>query len=230
VASSATPSGNAVSFDGTTITYTPGAFTGADQFTYVVFDGTDAVQGTVTITVDATTTSVDYYLQSGPALSNQWSLSTTPPVGSFVADYDLDLAPGLTIVKSDGKYTISDGRKYQDWAVTPAAPLQLNGPVTLELWSSVENFQHKDAHLHAYLDVCDSDGTNCTTIRTADVHVNHWNQGAATWTMRTFSLGTVNTTVSTTQMVRLRLLFGHEDIWVAMNGSYPTKLVLPVGP
>jgi hypothetical protein len=220
-----------VSFDGTTFSYDPNGFTGTDVITYSVDDGTGVSSGQIVVTVDNTVSPTDYYFQPGAFDSDEWALLNALPGGSLVADYDLDLWPGLTIENGGGKQNENDGDKYQTFAVIPTAPLNLSGPLTLELWSTAALFDpDDDVHLHAYIERCNADGTGCTTLRSVDVHVDEWNAGAITWNQRTFNLGNVSTTISTSQMLRIRLLFRHHDVWIAMSSTYPSHLILPVAP
>ena len=63
--------------------------------------------------------------------------------------------PGLTIAASGGKVTESDPFKYQQWFLVPGSPLELNGPVTLDLWSTTAGYVlGKPVDVAAYLFDC----------------------------------------------------------------------------
>jgi hypothetical protein len=211
-----------------TFTYTPDiGYTGTDQFSYTVSDGTTTATGTITVTVSSTVSTASYWFAPGAPSSGQWSLTNAPP--SLVTyDYDGDLRPGLTVKKSDGKPT-TDVTKYRDFAFTPAVATTLNGPVTLELWTSVALADFgKDGHLYAYVDKCDLSGTTCTQLTKTDLHTKQWDQKLLGWGKRTFALGNVSTTVGTNEMLRVRIQFNHIDVYVAMGTDGPSRLLLPI--
>jgi hypothetical protein len=228
------PSNGSVSLaaDGS-FTYTPnGGFTGTDSFTYRVDDGTglssDAV---VTVTVSATSTASTLYMQpSGPS-TDVWDLQTTPaPAASPVPDHDGDGFPGLTIEKSDGKETNGDPLEVQEWAYAVASPLVLNGPVTLQLWSTISVFTlNKDAHPHLYLYDCDAAGAGCVKLVENDIHVHDWNGLIPGWVYHELTIGSVSRTIAAGRMLRVRLLVQHEDLWVAVTAGYPSALVVTTG-
>ena len=140
-------------------------------------------------------------------------------------DSDSDGDPGLTINNSDGSPFESDPTKFQVWSLTAPTDLALDGPVTLDLWSSVKSFDlGKPGHPHIYLYDCL--GFACTLLTSTDVHVGNWNQGIADFSNRPIDLGSVTHTVTAGRSLVLRLQFGHEAMWVAMTADYPSALEL----
>ncbi len=120
-------------------TYTPApGFTGTDSFTYRIDDGTGRTDdGIVTITVSSAVSLETLYLRSSGPSGDVWNLATSaPPAAEPEPDHDGDLWPGLTIKASDGDEVNTDPAEWQDW-VYSGAPLDLNGPVVLQLWSTV---------------------------------------------------------------------------------------------
>ena len=145
-------------------------------------------------------------------------------------DYDADGSPGLTIEKSDGKETNTDPMKLKAWAYTPSAPLVLNGPVTLQLWSTIADFGiSKKGHPFVYLYDCAAGGAPCVKIAENDVHVNDWNGNTGTWMARTITVGSVAHTIVPGRSLKVVLLFGHEDLWLAMTAAHPSGLTLSLG-
>jgi hypothetical protein len=215
-------------------TYTPaGGFAGTDTFTYRVDDGTgltdDAI---VTITVSSSFSSSVLYLAGSGSSTEVWDMSPAPPpAASPVPDYDGDTWPGLTIEHSNGDEDNPDPDEVQDWTYEPATPLVLNGPVTLQLWSTIEFFDaNEEGHPHIYLYDCLPGGVGCVGLAEADVHVNRWNGFIPNWTYREITIGSLSTTIVPGRELRLRLLFKHEDLWVAMTATYPSALGLTLGP
>ena len=77
--------------------------------------------------------------------------------------------PGLTIKHADGKETITDGPSTNFGAMSFRARSNSSGPVTLQLWSTVNDFQTgKDAHPYVYLYDCAAGGIPCTKIGETD--------------------------------------------------------------
>lgn len=223
---------------GTLTLFPDGSFTysadllyiGTDQFTYEVQDGTGrSGQATVILTVDSGVTEMGYYLGTSGTDADNWLFSPTP-VGLPGAepDHDLDGLPGLTIRSSDQKLTETDGTKYQSWTLAPSAPLALRGPVSLDLWSTSKDFEGtKDVDYSIWLHDCAVDGTGCVLLASAsDVHVDSWNGGVAAFVERDITFGSVDTTINVGRMLRMRLMFHHEDVWVAASVDRPSRLVV----
>ena len=148
--------------------YTPNPlFIGTDTFTYRIDDGTGrTADGTVTITVGSVVGLATLYLQPTGPSANVWDLSTTAPAAAApVPDYDSDGDPGLTIKSSGGNENENDPAKDQIWSYAVPAPVQINGPVRLQLWSTSKDFKtDKSAHPHVYLYDCAAGGTGCVLI------------------------------------------------------------------
>jgi hypothetical protein len=214
-------------------TYTPNAgFSGVDTFTYRANDGTGlTADAVVTITVSSVATGGIFYLSSSGPSSDVWNMTaSSPPAAVPVPDYDGDLVPGVTIQKSGGGESETDPAKRQEWVYAPAAPLILSGPVSLQLWSTVELFSVKrDAHPHIYLYDCAAGGGGCVKLAENDVHVKDWNGLVPNWMYRDVTIGSVTRTIATGRELRVRLLVAHNDLWVAMTSAYPSALSITLG-
>jgi putative nucleotidyltransferase with HDIG domain len=208
--------------------YTPNTgFVGTDTFTYRVNDGTgltdDAV---VTITVSLAPTTLLYLGTSGPS-SDVWDLTTSaPPAASPVPDFDGDGNPGISIYKGNGSEGESDSTKWQAWArPVTLVPLVLNGPVTVQLWSTIAGFDpHSAGHPHVYLYDCLVGGVACVKLAQSQDRIPDWNDGVADWGYREVSLGAVNRTILVGRELRLRVQASEIDLWVAMTAAYPSAL------
>ena len=110
------------------------------------------------------------------------------------------------------------------------APLQLNGPVMLQLWSSTKQFKtDKDGHPHLYLYDCAAGGTPCTKIAETDEHVDDWNGSTADWVYHEITIGSVNRSIAAGRELHIRLLVQHEDFWFPLTAAYPSALQITTG-
>jgi Bacterial Ig domain/HD domain len=223
----------AIASDGS-FTYTPASgFAGSDSFTYRIDDGTGrSADGTVTITVTATPpASSTLFFQPSGASPDIWDLAlATAPAAPRLSDLDGDSKPGLTLKDSDGKETITEGAKYQIWTYAVPAPLPLNGPVTLDLWSAAGAFAAvKHGTLYAYLYDCNAGGASCTRIASNSAFASIWNTSLVDWGPRTITIGTVSRTIPAGHELRIKLLFNGGDLWLTMTAAYPTALDVTLG-
>lgn len=214
-------------------TYDPDpAFVGTDAFTYRVGDGTGlTADAVVTITVSFVSLSDTLYFSASGPSAEVWDMTLGAPAAAIpVPDFDGDGKPGLTIEKSGGGEGENDPRKRQEWTYQPLVPLLLNGPVLLDVWSTVEDFKtDKDVHPHVFLYDCAAGGIGCVKLAETDVHVHHWNRGVADWVLNTITVGSVTHTVLPGRELRVRLLVQHENVWVAMTAARPTALAVTLG-
>jgi len=209
-------------------TYTPGpGYVGTDSFAYEISDpGGLTSTTTVTITVDSGVVNQTYYLGDAGSAAWDYDLITTPPPSSApVFDSDGDTYPGLGIDNSDGSQGETDPRKYQLWSLTAGSPVALDGPVTLDLWSTVKNYDLNETS-HPFVYLYDCLGVSCTLLAQTDVHTGNWNQGVANFSNRQIDLGSVTHTVAVGRDLVVRLQFKHEDMWIAMTADYPSALEL----
>ncbi len=139
------PGSGAVTLDPDgSFTYTPNAgFTGSDSFTYTAFDGAIVIDPDDRRRSPSTRASrpKGWFLGDSGATADDFDLVATPPTPGD-PDPDGDLDPGLTILRSDGSQTDPDPLNYHHWILNPgASALDLNGPVTLKLWSTLAGFE-----------------------------------------------------------------------------------------
>jgi hypothetical protein len=208
--------------------YTPNiGFSGTDTFQYRIDDGTGRTDiATVTVVVSATASASRLYLRSSGSSTDTWDMTAVaPPNSGSVPDWDGDGDPGLFVKSSGGGENESDPLKWQDWLAP--APAAVNGPVTLHLEASARDFAlKKDLHPHVYLYDCNNALTNCTLILAADVHISGWSGLLATWVDRDVPLGPLSHTFLPGRVLRMKLLVGHSDVWVALTGERPSWLEL----
>jgi hypothetical protein len=220
--------------------YSPnGGFIGTDSFTYRIDDGTGrSADGIVTITVTSSPTlpSTLYFQSTGPS-ATVWDMTLVlPPAAPQLADFGGDGNPGRTIKHSNGAETTVDTRRYQIWTYTAPSPLVLNGPVTLDLWSSTGTFATlKSGTLYAYLYDCTPGGTGdptwsgCTRIASNAVFESPWNTSLIDWGYRLITIGSVSRTIPAGNELRIKLLFNSRDLWLTMTAAYPTALLVTLG-
>ena len=205
-------------------TYTPGlGFTGTDAFTYRAVSAATGLtaDAVVTITVSATYSSSRLYLGSRGPTSELWNLTIAAPGWSLlVPDYDGDFLSGLTLKSSNGADT-GNALRSQTWRSVLAAPLVLQGPVTLHLSSSGTGSNTA----YVYLYDCTAGGAVCTQIAFNSLTSHSWLGLGA---MDDISVGTVNRTLAAGHELRVRLYSGIGDQWVAMTQSLPSYLTLTV--
>lgn len=220
--------------------YAPNSgFTGTDSFTYRIDDGTGrSADGIVTITVDASpATLATLYFQSTGPTPDLWDMTPVPPPpASRLIDFGGDGKPGLTIKNSDGEDDVDESARYQIWTYTPSSSLVLDGPVTLDLWSSTGIFSTlKSGTLATYLYDCTPGGTSdpfwpgCTRIAANATFASPWNTSLLDWGYRAVTIGSVSRTILAGHELRLKLLFRPSDLWVTMTAAYPTALLVTQG-
>jgi putative nucleotidyltransferase with HDIG domain len=212
-------------------TYTPvGGYSGTDSFTYRVEDGTGrSAIGSVTVTVSSAPVlpSTFYFQSTGPS-SDVWNMtSLLPPGAPLLADLDSDGRPGMTIKNSDGRESRTESDKSQTWIYAVPSPLVLNGPVSLDLWSSTRLFvSAKPGTLFAYLYDCTAAGASCTKIAENTAFAQPWNTSLIDWSHRVVTIGSVSRTIPAGHELRVKLMFRSEDLWLTMTAAYPTALVV----
>jgi predicted acyl esterase len=98
----------------------------------------------------------------------------------------------------------------------------LAGPVTLHLSSHGSG----DGRAFVYLSDCTALGA-CTQISSGTLSDSTWN-GLLSWGQHDISVGTVNRTLPAGHELRVRLLVGQGDQWVAMTAALPSSLTLTI--
>lgn len=51
-----------------------------------------------------------------------------------------------------------------------------------------------------------------------------WQNGSSSWVFKDLSLGDINHTFNAGRMLRVRLMFEGNPMWVAISGDRPTRL------
>jgi hypothetical protein len=215
-----------------TISLLPGSYT----FEYTLADNglpTNASStGSMTITVSTLPTSASsLYLQPGSD-SALGSMGLTPaPDGATTSepdDYEPDTHPGFTIKAGGDKLDGADVEKYQTWEY-PAGGLVLNGPVSMTLWTSLEGKTTQDLDYSSWLLDCPPSAVadaDCVVLASTDkIHVDDWNVTAG-WEQRTVTIGSVSASFASGHTLRLRVGFGHADVWLAMDDAHRSALNL----
>jgi hypothetical protein len=206
-------------------TYTPNTgFVGVDSFTYQVDDSTGlTANATVTITVDSGLSAGGFYLGPTPGLGT-WNMTLGAPANANPEpDHDLDGNPGITVATRGPLATATWVRD-----ITGTA-LDLNGPVVLELWSTIEDFEtDEDGHPDITLYDCDNLGMGCVTVGSTHVHIDDYNGGVADWVKIDVSLGNITHTFPVGRQLRLEIEHRHNDLWIAASGDRPSRLVYTV--
>ena len=217
-----------VSADGSFVYTPPALFSGTDTFAYTVTDGIDNDTAVVTVTVNPGAVANVFYLTPTPSSTAGWTLGAAPPPAADPEPdtSDEDDEPGTEIKHGDHNPDEDDQRKFREWSRTFASATQLDGPVTLDLWSMVHDGEDKDSHIYVWLSDCT--GSTCVELLAFDYHAKPWNEENA-WANHTFVLGSVNTTIAAGHDLRLRVQFAHEDTWIAQSGGRPSSLTITTG-
>jgi hypothetical protein len=194
---------------------------------YTVSDGTLSSTGILTITVTlGPPVDTELFLLAPSDTSSRGTASTTrPSPATPVLDIDGDGHPGLTIRSSSMNPTESDHTKFQEWDFPVASDMVLNGPVTLDLWTSLEGKAGEDLDYAAWLDDCL--GATCTPLTsTSNIHVDDWSSSTS-WELRQVTVGSLaNRLVPAGHTIRVRLAFNHKDVWLPLGGGMDTSLHL----
>ena len=212
--------------------YTPNTgFIGTDSFVYLVDDGHGlSATATATITVNSGVTAGSFYLGTSGASATNYALTTTPPPAAVpVPDFDSDGDPGLTLKSSGGAETEADPRRFHLWTYVAPSPIELDGPVTLDLWSTVRDFDvNRQAAPVVFLYDCASGGTACVPLAQTQLQERNWNNGPS-WTNQLITVGSVTHTIATGRELRVRMMERRNDLWVAMTAAYPSRLQVTLG-
>jgi len=212
-------------------TYSPNpGFVGNDRFVYRVTDpGALAATATVVLTINDGVVETAYFFDDSGASASDYDLVVAPPPSSApVFDTDSDTKPGLTFKKTADGLSETDPDRYQYWTLpAPGSTVSLDGPVTLDLWSTLEDFANdKKGHVQAWLHDCL--GVSCTLLTSTGLHSDDWNGTVNDWVYREIDLGSVTHDVLPGHELRLRIQFRHEKMWVAMTADYPSGIRLTI--
>ena len=177
---------------------------------------------TITITVSPAPSSTQILYLTGNG-SPEYALSTSvPPVANPEPDTagDNDNNPGLTLKKNSPTGAV--------WIYGLGAQTHLAGPVSLDLFSAVKNFNSTEqATLAAELFECDGAGTNCVSLLQRQWTNNPWSVGGSpSWTERQLTIGTIDTIVPAGDQLKLVISAAQRDLWIALSGGRPSALKL----
>ncbi len=200
---------------------------GTEVVSYTVSDGTLTTTGQLTITVTVAPSSTTRLYLTAPAdTASTGTATTTPPgAGVPVTDIDGDGDPGLTVKSSNLKEDEDDVTKFQEWEYAAPSDLVLNGPVTLDLWTSLEDDDDADLDYAAW--VYDCFAGSCTLLTsTSNIHIDGWST-RPTWEQRTVTVGSLDSVVVPSgHTIRVRLAFDHKDVWMPLGGGMDSSLNL----
>jgi len=159
------------------------------------------------------------------------AMSETVPPARSLPNYDSerDDDPGIKINKG-GDFDEEDAStKYQTWVYT-GADVDLNGPVTLTMWSAMKDFHtDKEGAVTAFLMECDADGDNGSLIASATVTRGDWDTNdTGTWIEDTFDFGSVSYVIPSGRSLGLKIVVpvsAGDDMWFAYGTmTYASRL------
>jgi hypothetical protein len=183
-----------------------------------------------------------YYLHNNPTppvggTVQQATLPLTPaaPTATTLYNYDTDRDawPGRLIAKGGSGAGETDLTKYQSWrSSNMASPLQMNGTVSLRLWSAMKNFDNtKAGSVLAYLSAVNPGNGAATLIATASLTRADWMGTATGWVEDTLQLAVANVTIPVGRQLEVKLVVANsagDDMWFAYDTiAYPASLTLP---
>jgi predicted acyl esterase len=160
-------------------------------------------------------------------------MDTTLPTAATLYNYDIDrdAFPGLVIAKGGSGPNENDPTKYQAWR-TPvlAAPLVVQGNVTVSLWSAMKDFDDtKGGAITVYLR--DFDGSNYVELGGAGLTATHWQGGQPSWVLKTFQASIDPYTLAPGHSLELKLIVANwsdDDMWFAYDtGNRKSRINLP---
>ena len=95
----------------------------------------------------------------------------------------------------------------------------MNGPITMDLWTSLEGKDNEDLDYAAWVYDC-ATPSSCTLLAsTANVHVDDWST-TTTWEKRTVTVGSAARTVPAGHTIKVRLAFNHSDVWLPLGEAW----------
>ena len=149
-------------------------------------------------------------------------MDTTLPTASVLYNYDTDrdTFPGLVIAKGGSGPGENDPMKYQAWrSPVLAAPLVIEGSVTVSLWSAAKDFDGtKRGAVSVYLR--DFDGSNYVTLGGVTHTDATWQDGNPSWVLETFQLSIGPYTLAPGHSLELKVIVENssdDDMWFAYD-------------
>ena len=87
----------------------------------------------------------------------------------------------------------------------------------------------KAVEYSAWLHVCEANGGGCQLLTSSNaVPFDKSRTKSSGWALRRVDVGYVDTVIQPDKILRFRLMFGVDDVQVAMSGDRPSRLVLTV--
>jgi hypothetical protein len=176
---------------------------------------------TTTTTAPAAPVQALYFTPVGVG-DRTFSPNQPAAVGATEPDVDGDGKAGLTLRKGAARSIA--------WVGPITLGSHLHGPVTLDLFSGVNNFNTTEQQtMSADLQICDALGLNCTSIVSNTWVFKPWAVGGSkSWTERQLVLGVVDATVPLTGKLRLVVTAVERDMQIAMSGERPSALQVAI--
>jgi hypothetical protein len=156
------------------------------------------------------------------------SFTTTAPTTATLANYDTDrdAAPGRSLARTGAGLSETDPTKYQRWSGVPG-PSSLNGPVDLQVWAAVKQFDNKLGRFTAALQVCSTNLSSCRTLAQANAVVDQ-SQGPGGFIPVDLSFGQQNETITASEVLSVKIVVDNnsdDDLWLAYDTlSHPSRL------
>lgn len=182
-----------------------------------------------------------YYLHNNPTpptgnTNRQANLPLTNPAPTagtlYNYDANADSGPGRYVGKG-GAVGETDIVKYQNWR-TPvlAAPLTIDGTVTVVFWSAMKDFGTNKAGAVQWFLRSYNPGTNSyTELGNGTATAANWQGGSSTWVSRTLTFTVTSQTLVAGRQLEIKLVVGGsagDDMWFAYDTvAYPSRVILP---
>lgn len=155
-----------------------------------------------------------------------------PTLDNFDPDRDGD--DGLVIRRGGSGAGESDPDEHQLW-LSGVPGLSLDGPVTLDVWTAIRDFDLDDgATVHAFLVATNPGGAALSTLASATVTRADWDVAdTGTWIADTFAFGNVTVDLPGDRFLGVKLVVdgaSDDDVWFAYDATaYPARLNLAAG-
>ena len=153
------------------------------------------------------------------------------PTQTSLPNYDPlhDAEDGRYIQKTENGLIAEIETDKHQWWVSPARAQTLDGPVTLTLWSAMQDF---NTGLRGVVDAglfdCLPDGSDCNLISTAQLDLADWSGGTSNWVEREVDFGSITAIIPGGRSLAVKIVVADnsgDDMWFAYDTvSYPSRL------